>query len=773
MNITVLQNEIPFFEYALPGDEILEGTELFIGRSEDCHIVLDDQKVSRYHAKVIVKSDGIYVKNNSEFGHIEVNGKVVDEVKITEAARVAIDNYVIQFSQVNHGDVQLLKTPEMPVTPKAEVAESVEDLNSLDQETEILDNPEAKYEEFGKPDDENELNQTNSDFDEEDEPASDELDSAEETEEENDSFGDDDDGFSESPSSMFEDHVEESAESVTESEGGEETFAAEGEDGFAEEGFGGEDGFGDGFGGEESDSGGQTQVFQSFAKYFLIIQGDLAPFDRYEIGFDPVHIGRDPEKCQICLPDSEVSGVHAIIKKNLISCVIEDQDSSNGTKLNGERINKAELVNGDIFEIGSTRFLVEIKSDLIEAEKDILMPVDTNQEIEVEEVIEEEVDFDEMGENQEAEEVQEKSLIKRIMKDPKKKRMVMIGGVLLLFALLFGEEEKPIQTEQDKKVAVAKEGEKKDAKPGEADKKDLSPEVIEKLEQNYQLALAKYEVNEFNEAKTYLEIVISIDPNYKNTQTLYKLIKQAMEEIARIKKEEQEEVERKKRQLEVQKLVAKAKEAVKAREVRVAESIFGQILEKDPENIDVPQLKLEIDAYKKEQEEKKLAEEAAKAKRRAMVEALAPGKTLYMKGDWYQAITALEEFASKKDIDEDIMKEGTEMLKDARQKLRNIVDPLIGQARSYKEGQDLKRAYETYGTILKHDPGNEESLNEREEIKNTLDTRSRKLYREALISESLSLFEEAKEKFQEVQQVSPIGSDYYNKATEKLKDYLE
>ena len=58
-------------------------------------------------------------------------------------------------------------------------------------------------------------------------------------------------------------------------------------------------------------------------------------------------------------------------------------------------------------------------------------------------------------------------------------------------------------------------------------------------------------------------------------------------------------------------------------------------------------------------------------------------------------------------------------------------------------------------------------------IREKLTIRSRKIYREALISESLSLFNDAKEKFQEVQQIAPSDSDYYKKATAKLKDYLD
>ena len=98
---------------------------------------------------------------------------------------------------------------------------------------------------------------------------------------------------------------------------------------------------------------------------------------------------------------------------------------------------------------------------------------------------------------------------------------------------------------------------------------------------------------------------------------------------------------------------------------------------------------------------------------------------------------------------------------------------MLSKARSYKEGQDLKQAYETYGEVLKVDPSNEEALNQRNLIFTTLRNRSRKVYREALVAESLSLFNKAKEKFQEVQQISPINSEYYIKATQKLKNYLE
>jgi tetratricopeptide (TPR) repeat protein len=124
-------------------------------------------------------------------------------------------------------------------------------------------------------------------------------------------------------------------------------------------------------------------------------------------------------------------------------------------------------------------------------------------------------------------------------------------------------------------------------------------------------------------------------------------------------------------------------------------------------------------------------------------------------------------------MDEDLTKEASDMLKTSKDEINNAVAPLSGKAKSLMEGQDLKGAYEVYQQILKIEPSNAEALNQVVDIREQLANKARKIYREAIISESLSLFQDAKEKFQEVQQISPVDSDYYKKATDKLKDYLE
>jgi tetratricopeptide (TPR) repeat protein len=304
-------------------------------------------------------------------------------------------------------------------------------------------------------------------------------------------------------------------------------------------------------------------------------------------------------------------------------------------------------------------------------------------------------------------------------------------------------------------------------------KLNLSKELEQKRNTEYELGVAAFELADFNKAEGHFVTVNSIDPDYKNLPTYLKQTKEAIKQLADLDKQRREEEERIKLKKVIDELMTKARDAVKERQVQVAENYFSQITEKDPENMEVQQLKLELEAWQKEEERKALELAAKEAARKRMVDALSPGKTLYLKKEWYKSIVKLEDFLRKQGMDEDLVKEASDMMSDAKNELASELGPVIGKARSLKEGQDLKAAYESFQEVLKLEPTNAEALNEVDEIKSLLDGRSKRIYREAIIAESLSLFNDAKEKFQEVQQISPSDSDYYKKASEKLKNYLE
>ena len=77
----------------------------------------------------------------------------------------------------------------------------------------------------------------------------------------------------------------------------------------------------------------------------------------YDLASDETMIGRNPTT-DITLLDEGISREHALIlfDEDQGTYMIEDLQSTNGTKLNGKRIFSAELTDGDEIQVGLTRF---------------------------------------------------------------------------------------------------------------------------------------------------------------------------------------------------------------------------------------------------------------------------------------------------------------------------------------------------------------------------------------------------------------------------------
>ncbi|MBK7947605.1 MAG: FHA domain-containing protein [Deltaproteobacteria bacterium] len=77
----------------------------------------------------------------------------------------------------------------------------------------------------------------------------------------------------------------------------------------------------------------------------------------YDLAGEEVVIGRNPTT-DITLLDEGISREHAVIlyDADALAYVIEDLQSTNGTKVNGKRIRSAPLNEGDEIQIGQTLF---------------------------------------------------------------------------------------------------------------------------------------------------------------------------------------------------------------------------------------------------------------------------------------------------------------------------------------------------------------------------------------------------------------------------------
>lgn len=787
MNLSVTKNDLELQKVDL-GSEILEGQgdlSFFIGRSSESHIVLDDRRISREHAEITF-TEGVWLVKSLGQNQVLVNNSSVNEHELKNGDVIEITPFKIIVNEI--------VIPEGVASVAAE-EDGLEDLSDLDNEATVTEtiaeqdlNSDDSAEELGDDLGDLESSEGDQDLEEGFDVSGEELQEEEELDlsgesgdddflgDEADFSGDEENSGEESfegdDAEFSDDFQDEYAEGDAEDFNDEYAPAEYDDDGFGDDGYGGEDG---------------TQIIQSFATTTLIIDGQYAPYDKYSIEKNEVRIGRDPEKCEIVLADPEVSGVHAIIKKSNITCTLEDSDSANGTLLNGERINSATLTNGDEFVIGTTTFTVKIASDFLQNEEQRLMPVEENQVVEVEEIVEvgDDEDLDEellleAGEAGEAVASSNSIFSKDAWKNPEQRkkfiRLLAVLAIVVIFLLPEEKDQKPVKPKEEKNNRLLNKDDpkaKSDPLAKTIDNKPLTAEQKEFADSTYRLAKELFDVGRYREVLDELAKIHAITPNYKNSKQLEELAEEGLKRLAELAEQKRQEEEKKKKLARVKELVEKAKKAVKERNVSLSEALFGEIAKLDPENFDLTQMKLEIEAYKREEEKKALEKAQKEAERKRQLDELAPGKNFYLKGDWYRAILKLEDYLRKENLDEDLRKEGADMLKKSKDNLSKIIDPMLGRARSLKEGQDLKGAYEIYIDIYKKDPSREEVLKEMYEIRETLELKARKIYREAIIAESLSLFDAAKEKYQEVQQLSPVDSDYYKKATEKLKAYLE
>jgi pSer/pThr/pTyr-binding forkhead associated (FHA) protein len=74
---------------------------------------------------------------------------------------------------------------------------------------------------------------------------------------------------------------------------------------------------------------------------------------RFEVKQRRVVIGRSRE-CDIQLADTNVSRRHAEVRQEGTSYWIVDLGSTNGLELNGKRVKRAKLSDGDTITVGST-----------------------------------------------------------------------------------------------------------------------------------------------------------------------------------------------------------------------------------------------------------------------------------------------------------------------------------------------------------------------------------------------------------------------------------
>lgn len=79
---------------------------------------------------------------------------------------------------------------------------------------------------------------------------------------------------------------------------------------------------------------------------------------------DVTVVGRQKDQCDVILDRSSISKLHCLIVRTDGLLFIRDLGSTNGTKVNGQRVVRGALLPGDELAFASEKFKVEMGPDL-------------------------------------------------------------------------------------------------------------------------------------------------------------------------------------------------------------------------------------------------------------------------------------------------------------------------------------------------------------------------------------------------------------------------
>ena len=81
------------------------------------------------------------------------------------------------------------------------------------------------------------------------------------------------------------------------------------------------------------------------------------------ISRDLTVVGRRPEICDLVIPSDSISKIHCVIAKTDGLLFVRDLGSTNGTRVNGQRITRGAVLPGDELAFASVKFKVHLGPD--------------------------------------------------------------------------------------------------------------------------------------------------------------------------------------------------------------------------------------------------------------------------------------------------------------------------------------------------------------------------------------------------------------------------
>ncbi len=780
-------------------------SEVMVGRGESCVVRLEDRAVSRQHASFRVVPEGIRVDKKSEFAPLKINGAestgaVVKEGDVIEIgpylARVAFPKPVqtaneVQSEKAVSAPQQMLDMASVQSdSPEPSPVEAISGVSPLEVDMTAM--------EAGSPE-KAELNPN--------EGAAGEIGLA----------VDENLPFEPAPDAGL--NLDFSSNSPSKSSGATSSSAP--------------DAFGAGGGGMEleipadldsdplasssmgsEDGEGKTQILKSDLVAQLVIENGQANVSAIDLDKDEILIGRGKE-CEVVINDKKASRKNTVIVRDGNHYIIRDLGSSNGTFVNGTKVQERKLEADDKIDVGDVRFRFVAKSSLYEEQEKDFVPVPTLSDVpaptaqtfesgEADQGISSALAADDsmasslpsqlpdylmnaqgatnagaMGEQEmnavppdaAAQAEAPKGPLSKIyfkyirnFKDLKPAQKLLVVLVAFLFVSWYLEDD-AVTPPTTKPVVQTVPG-------GVKTYETLPPAQQRLVDTYYSSARSAYERKDYDAALNEIRKIYSILPEYDKAKELERYANEGKRLVAAREEERKRKEEEARLKARVAELVDEATAFMKDKKFTEAEEKFPEILSLDPENEQVATWKDEIAKYIEEQKQIEQQKAVQVAINQRAWDTYKEGQAQFKAGDYRQAIRTFEGVFEIGADDKKVISKAKEMITAAKNAIRDIRDPVLARAKSKEQDGELAAAFKLYEKVTQIDPDHPDAHMGMDRIRGVLQDKAKIMYTEAIVAESYSDFDTAFNKFNGILKTAPEGSLYYERAQRKLAAYF-
>lgn len=766
---------LPILSFFKKGEEMRSiplADEISVGRGDDCVIKLDDKAVSRNHALFRRVGKEVEVERKSEFAPILINGEEVSRKTLLDGDVIEIGPFRVKLKlPVEEKKIEKSNSPLMVdevvderFSPPPSQTKSIQN----EKATSVI-NVDFTKQAKKNPDFEESQNDSSADV-----FSFDQKKSAKRAREENDLLS-----STQSISAM--------SEPLPEDE--------------------------------------PTRIQTKNVDARLHIPNGLAKQSEYELSEGTYTIGRG-KGCDIVLLDKKSSRKNSEIHKEGDRYFIRDLDSSNGTFVNGKPIKDQELVHDDLIRIGEAqiRFTAlhksfEKKKEEIEnssegvATSQIVVPMDTDGPSRSGLTGGFSTDFSgqigitlDRGEKQSEDNAssthRDSSLKDKPVKGLKELYLKYVRGysslkpvqklipLLTIAAIVswyyFDDEENKTKTQNPQKSQQPSNAAKTPGNPSKSNGPSKPETITDGLTKTYntlgveekkyvdtqmQIAEDAYRSGDYEKALYETGKLLKFLPDYDRAKEIqnYARAGKRINEVKEAEKKKKAEAERMRARIE--ELIEVATKAMSAKDYTSAQKTFEEIMTLDPENQKVSEWKKEIQTHEEEKSRREMELKVEREKNNFAKETFDEAMKLFKLGDYHAAIPLFEKVLDIRGTDKKVNSKAVEMKKLSYTSIKKLRDPLLAQAKAAETEGRLSEAYKYYEKSTKVDPPYPDGYTGMDRIRETLNSKSKAIYIEAIMLESYSDFKGAYTKFNEILKEAPEGSDYYNRAKRKLRAY--